>query len=172
MQYRIGHSWDTHRLVEGRPLILGGVSVESKLGLLGHSDADVVLHALAEALLGSLALGDLGELFPDNSPQTLNMSSKIILSECYQRVLDAGYILSNCDLMIYSENIKIKPIREEIRKSIAQILNCELSQISVKATTYEKMSFIGRNEAIACEAVCLVEKNANNTRGKTIIQKL
>ena len=156
---RVGHSWDTHRLVEGRELILGGIKIESKIGLLGHSDADVVLHAVAESILGSLALGDLGTFYPDNSDKTLNMDSKIILKECYQRVLEKGYHLNNIDLIIYSQNIKISPLREKIRESIANILNVEKDMISVKATTYEKMGFIGRGEAIACESVCLVESN-------------
>lgn len=156
---RIGHSWDTHKLVEGRKLILGGIEIESKIGLLGHSDADVVLHAVAECLLGSLALGDLGTFYPDNSEKTLNMDSKIILKECYEKVQLKGYHLNNIDLIIYSQNIKINPIREKIRQSIANILNVSVEQISVKATTYEKMGFIGRGEAIACEAVCLVESN-------------
>ena len=156
---RIGHSWDTHKLVDGRKLILGGVLVKSDIGLLGHSDADVVLHAVAESLLGSLALGDLGTFYPDNSDKTLDMDSKIILKECYSRVLDKGYHLNNLDVMIYSQNIKINPIRLDIQKSIANILNADLDQVSIKATTYEKMGFIGRGEAIACEAVCLVSND-------------
>lgn len=156
---RIGHAWDTHQLVEGRKLILGGVEVKSDKGLLGHSDADVVLHAVAEALLGSMALGDLGTFYPDNSNTTLNMDSKIILKECYQRVLDLGYSLNNIDLTIYAEYVKISPIREAIRDSIANILGINKGFISVKATTYEKMGFIGRGEAIACEAVVLVNEN-------------
>ena len=156
---RIGHSWDTHKLVDGRKLILGGVLVKSDIGLLGHSDADVVLHAVAESLLGSLALGDLGTFYPDNSDKTLDMDSKIILKECYSRVLDKGYHLNNLDVMIYSQNIKINPIRLDIQKSIANILNVDLDQVSIKATTYEKMGFIGRGEAIACEAVCLVSND-------------
>ena len=155
---RIGHAWDTHKLVEGRKLILGGVEFNSELGLLGHSDADVVLHAIAESLLGSLALGDLGTFYPDNSNETLNMDSKIILKECYERVVKEGYKLNNLDLTIYSENIKISPLREEIRKSISSILNLDLNQVSIKATTWEKMGFIGRGEAIAAECVCLIEK--------------
>ena len=154
---RIGHAWDTHKLVENRKLILGGVEFESNIGLLGHSDADVVLHAIAEAFLGSLALGDLGTFYPDNSDATLNMDSKIILKECYQKVLDAGYKLNNIDLTIYSEYIKIAPKRELIRKSIADILNVSIDQVSVKATTWEKMGFIGKGEAIASECVCLIE---------------
>ena len=155
---RIGHAWDTHKLVENRDLFLGGIKVESRLGLLGHSDADVVLHAVAESFLGALALGDLGTFYPDNSDKTLNMDSKIILKECYQRVLDKGYRLNNLDLTIYSQNIKISPIRNDIKNSIANMLNVDIDQISVKATTYEKMGFIGRGEALACECVCLIEK--------------
>ncbi len=154
---RIGHAWDTHKLVRDRKLFLGGLEVESDLGLLGHSDADVVLHAVAESLLGSLALGDLGTFYPDNSDKTLGMDSKIILKECYERVKKLGYHLNNLDLTIYSQNIKISPIREKMRKSIADILEIDISLVSVKATTYEKMGFIGRGEALACECVCLVE---------------
>ena len=155
---RIGHAWDTHKLVKGRKLILGGVEFDSEIGLLGHSDADVVLHAVAESLLGSLALGDLGAFYPDSSDATLNMDSKIILKECYQKILDKGYKLNNLDVTIYSEQIKISPKREEIRTSIAHILHVDINQISIKATTWERMGFIGRGEAIASECVCLIEK--------------
>lgn len=154
---RIGHAWDTHKLVTDRKLFLGGVEVNSELGLLGHSDADVVLHAVAESFLGALALGDLGTFYPDNSDITKDMDSKIILKECYKKVLENGYSLNNLDLTIYSQNIKISPIRMEIRKSISNILNVDVNKISVKATTYEKMGFIGRGEALACECVCLIE---------------
>lgn len=156
---RIGHAWDTHQLVQGRKLVLGGVPVESKVGLLGHSDADVVLHAVAESLLGSLALGDLGTFFPDTSPETLNMDSKKILKECYDKVKEHGFSLINLDLTIYSEVIKISPIREKIQFSISNLLDVSVDRISVKATTYEKMGFIGRGEALACECVCLVERD-------------
>lgn len=155
---RIGHAWDTHKLVENRKLILGGVEFESNIGLLGHSDADVVLHSISEAFLGSLALGDLGTFYPDNIEETLNMDSKIILKECYQKVLDLGYKLNNIDLTIYSEFIKISPKRELIRQSIANLLNISIDQVSVKATTWERMGFVGRGEAIASECVCLIEK--------------
>lgn len=154
---RIGHAWDTHKLVPNRKLYLGGLLVESNLGLLGHSDADVVLHAVAESLLGSLALGDLGSFYPDNSDKTLGMDSKIILKECYERVKEKGYHINNIDLTIYSQNIKISPIRDKMRESIAKILDIDISLVSVKATTYEKMGFIGRGEALACECVSLVE---------------
>ena len=155
---RIGHAWDTHKLVKGRKLILGGVEFESEIGLLGHSDADVVLHAVAESLLGSLALGDLGTFFPDNSAATLNMDSKVILEKCYQMVKGKGFKLINLDLTIYAEFIKIAPKRELIRKSISKLLDIDLDFVSVKATTHEKMGFIGSGEAMACECVCLVEK--------------
>ncbi len=155
---RIGHAWDTHPLVQNRKLILGGVEFKSDIGLFGHSDADVVLHAIAESFLGSLALGDLGTFFPDNSVATKNMDSRIILKECYQKVLQQGYVLNNLDITIYSEHIKISPQRDAIRKSIASLLDAELNQISVKATTWESMGFIGRGEAIAAECVCLIEK--------------
>lgn len=154
---RIGHAWDTHKLVENRKLILGGVEVDNPKGLLGHSDADVVLHAIAESLLGSLALGDLGSFFPDNSEKTKDMDSKYIVRSCYQMVLDKGFHLVNLDVTIYSEYIKIAPIRREIQQSVADILNVDCGQVSIKATTYEKMGFIGRGEALACESVCLVE---------------
>lgn len=156
--YRIGHAWDTHRLVENRKLILGGVEFEGKIGLLGHSDADVVLHAIAESFLGSLALGDLGKFYPDDKADTLNLDSKIILKECYQKILDKGYHLNNIDVTIYAEKIKISPKREDIRNSIADILNVDVNKISIKATTWEKMGFVGREEAIACECVCLIKK--------------
>ena len=156
---RIGHAWDTHRLVKDRDLYLGGIKIENEYGLLGHSDADVVLHAVAESLLGSLALGDLGYYYPDNSQKTLNMDSKIILKECYQMVLSRGFKLNNLDLTIYAEKIRISPIRDEIRRSIANIMDVDVAQISIKATTWEKMGFVGREEAIVCEAVCLVSND-------------
>jgi 2-C-methyl-D-erythritol 2,4-cyclodiphosphate synthase len=153
---RIGNAYDTHRLVEGRPLILGGVKVDYKLGLLGHSDADVVLHAIANAFLGSLALGDLGTFFPDTASSTLDMDSKVILKECYKMVTDRGYKLVNMDVMIFSEEVKINPIREKIRENVAKILNCDISQISIKATRGEKLGYIGRNEGISCESTLLI----------------
>ncbi len=153
---RIGNAYDTHRLVKDRDLILGGVKVPYELGLLGHSDADVVLHAIANAFLGSLALGDLGTFFPDNAKETLNMDSKIILAECYKKVRDKGYKLVNMDVMIFAQDVKINPIREEIRRNIANILNEDIDNISIKATTGEHIGYIGRNEGISCEATLLI----------------
>lgn len=156
---RIGNAYDTHRLAENRDLILGGVKVDYHLGLLGHSDADVVLHAIANAFLGSLALGDLGTFFPDTLDSTLNMDSKIILKKCYEMVLERGYKLVNMDVMIFAQEVKINPIREEIRKNVANILNCSIEQISIKATTGEKIGYIGRNEGISCEATLLISND-------------
>ena len=130
---RIGHAWDTHKVFPNRKLILGGVLIDYPLGLLGHSDADVVLHAVAESFLGALALGDLGTFFPDNSEKTLNIDSKIILKECYKKVLDLGYHLNNLDLTIYSQNVRIAPVREAIQESIARILDVDKSLVSIKA---------------------------------------
>ncbi len=156
---RIGNAYDTHRLVSGRKLILGGVVFDYPLGLLGHSDADVVLHAIANAFLGSLALGDLGTHFPDNSEKTLNMDSKVILSECYKMVKDKGYHLVNMDVMIFSEEVKINPFRDKIRECISHIIEEDIDKISIKATRGEKLGYIGRNEGISCECTLLVESN-------------
>ncbi len=154
---RIGNAYDTHRLVENRKLILGGVEVNYHLGLLGHSDADVVLHAISNAFLGSLALGDLGTFFPDNAESTKDMDSKVILEKCYSLVKEKNFRLVNMDVMIFSEEVKINPIREEIRKNISNILNEDISKISIKATRGEKLGYIGRNEGISCECTLLVE---------------
>ncbi len=155
---RIGHSWDVHQLVKGRKLILGGVLIDSEVGLLGHSDADVVLHAVAESLLGSMALGDLGTFFSDKDPKNKDIDSKEILAFCYEKVKEKNAFLVNLDLTIYSEFIKIAPIRDKIRESISNILRIEIDRISVKATTSERMGYIGRGEGIACECVCLVQE--------------
>lgn len=156
--YRVGHAWDVHRLVSRRDLYLGGLKIEGyQVGLLGHSDADVVLHAVAESLLGSLALGDLGTFFPDTDSKYLGMDSKIILKECYKKVLQKGYSLCNLDLTIFAENIKINSIRNDIQNSIANILCVQKDLISIKATTHEKMGYIGEGKAISCECVCMVK---------------
>lgn len=155
---RIGHAWDVHRLVGNRPLILGGIEIPYSLGLLGHSDADVLLHAIAEALLGSLALGDLGTFFPDNDVKYKDMDSKIILMEVYKMIQDKGYKIVNIDSTIYAEAPKLRPYIDEIRKSISNVLNIPIEDVSVKATTHEKMGSIGKKEAISSEAVVLIEK--------------
>lgn len=155
---RIGHAWDIHRLVKDRPLYLGGIKVEYELGLLGHSDADVLLHAIAESMLGALALGDLGTFFPDTDIKNKGLDSKFILKEVYKMVKDNGYELVNLDSTVYAEKPKLNPIIQDIRKSISNIINEDISKISVKATTYEKLGPIGNLEAISSEAVCLLKK--------------
>lgn len=157
--FRIGHAWDVHQLVEGRDLFLGGLKIEGySVGLLGHSDADVVLHSVAESLLGSLALGDLGTFFPDTDPKYKGMDSKLILRKCYQMILDNNYTLGNLDITIYAENVKINKVRIEMIDSISSILNVDKNKVSVKATTHEHMGFIGEGRAIASECVCLIIK--------------
>ena len=155
---RIGHAWDTHKLVKDRKLILGGIEFESDLGLLGHSDADALLHAIAESLLGALSLGDLGTHFPDNDPKYKGIDSKILLNKCYDMVKERGYIIVNLDTMVYAEAPKMKPYISLMRESISKILNINVEQISIKATTYEKMDAIGRGEAIACDSTVLLMK--------------
>ncbi len=158
---RIGHSWDIHRLVEGRKLILGGVEIPHEVGLLGHSDADCLLHSIAEALLGSLALGDLGAIFPDTDMANKDLDSSFILRKCYQMVLEKGYYICNIDSTIYAEKPKMRPFVDYIRKSISEILQLDIDKISVKATTHEKLGPIGEKKAIACETVVLVDKKSN-----------
>ena len=157
-QTRIGHSWDIHRLVEGRKLILGGIEIPFEKGLLGHSDADALLHAISESLLGALALGDLGTHFPDNDPKYKGIDSKVILKECLRLIKDKGYIIGNIDLMIYAEKPKMAPHILPMRKLISELLEINIDQISIKATTHEKMGVIGKEEAIACESVVLLKK--------------
>ena len=157
-KYRIGHSWDTHKLVSGRKLILGGIEIPFEKGLLGHSDADALLHAIAESMLGALSLGDLGTHFPDNDPKYKDIDSKILLRKCYELIKNEGYLIVNIDTMIYAEAPKMKPYILLMRESISNILGLDINQVSIKATTYEKMDAIGRGEAIACDSTVLLVK--------------
>lgn len=153
---RIGYGYDTHQLVEGRPLILGGVHIPYKKGLLGHSDADVLLHAITDALLGALALGDIGQHFPDTDPAHKNADSRLLLKHCYKLVIEKGYMLGNLDATIIAQQPKLMPHLPKICQTIADDLKLELNQVSVKATTNEKMGFVGREEGIAVNAVVLL----------------
>ena len=157
-EYKIGHSFDLHRLIENRPLILGGINIPFEKGLLGHSDGDSLIHAIAEAILGALALGDLGKLYPDNDPNTLGIDSKIILKDVYNKMIDAGYLINNIDCMIYAEKPKMAPYILDMRKVIASVLNIDIALISIKATTYETLGEIGENKAIAADATVLLVK--------------
>ncbi|PKK98883.1 MAG: 2-C-methyl-D-erythritol 2,4-cyclodiphosphate synthase [Tenericutes bacterium HGW-Tenericutes-2] len=155
---RIGHSFDIHQLVENRPLILGGIQIPFEKGLLGHSDADVLLHAIAEAMLGALALGDLGSFYPDTDPAYKDIDSKRILKETYDLIRQKGYEIGNIDATVYAELPKLNPHIKNIKENISKLLTIRDDQISVKATTYEKMDAIGEQKAIASEAVVLLKK--------------
>ncbi|MBO6795182.1 MAG: 2-C-methyl-D-erythritol 2,4-cyclodiphosphate synthase [Balneolaceae bacterium] len=153
---RIGYGFDTHKLVEGRKLILGGVEIPFEKGLLGHSDADVLLHAITDALLGAVALGDIGQHFPDTDPEFKDADSRKLLTHCYQLVKKEGYILGNIDATVVAQRPKLMPFMPAIRQTIADDLEVNLNQISVKATTSEKMGFVGREEGITVSAVALL----------------
>lgn len=153
---RIGHGYDAHRLVEGRKLILGGVEIPYEKGLAGHSDADVLLHALADAILGAAALGDIGKLFPDNDPAIEGIDSRIILREAAERIRELGYAIENCDVTMIAQRPKLAPFIERMRNNIADDLGVELASVSVKATTEEHMGFTGTGDGMRCHAVVLL----------------
>lgn len=155
---RIGFGYDVHPFEEGRTLVLGGVEIPGHRGLKGHSDADVLLHALTDALYGSLALGDIGSHFPDTDPEYKNADSAVLLSECYSEILENGYKIINADITVVAEKPKLQAHIPAIRKRISELLSCSVIAISVKATTSEKMGFVGREEGIAVHAVVLVEE--------------
>ncbi len=158
MEIKVGLGFDVHPLVEGRKLILGGIEIAHDKGLLGHSDADVLLHALCDAMLGALALGDIGVHFPNTSDEFKNIDSKILLEKCNQLIWKEGYELNNADVMLLCEKPKISPFVLEMRKTIASILYSTLDQISIKATTMETLGYIGREEGIAAQAIVSLRK--------------
>ena len=155
---RIGHGYDVHKLVEGRDLILGGVKIGHKLGLLGHSDADVLLHAVSDALLGAAGLGDIGRHFPDTDPQYKGADSLKLLSIVGEMVAAAGYRVSNIDVTMIAQKPKLKDHIGAMERNIAAALNLETGRVNVKATTEEKLGFTGREEGLSCHAVCLLEE--------------
>jgi 2-C-methyl-D-erythritol 2,4-cyclodiphosphate synthase len=155
---RIGHGYDVHKLVEGRDLILGGVKIEHSLGLLGHSDADVLLHAVSDALLGAAGLGDIGKHFPDTDPQYKGADSLKLLQIVAQRVREAGYRVSNIDVTMIAQRPKLRPHIERMEANIASAVGIDVSRINVKATTEEKLGFTGTEQGMACHAVCLLEE--------------
>jgi len=156
---RIGQGFDVHRLVEGRKLILGGVEIPFKQGLLGHSDADVLLHAIMDALLGALSLGDIGQHFPDTDPAYSGADSMRLLAGVWELVVAQGYRLGNLDCSILAEQPKMKPHIPAMTTKIATALAASGTQVSIKATTTEKLGFVGREEGIAAQAVVLLEKS-------------
>lgn len=154
---RIGNGYDVHRFAENRDLILGGVKIPYELGLLGHSDADVLLHAIMDALLGAAALGDIGKLFPDTDERFRGADSIMLLKEVCRVLADNGYKIINIDSIVIAQKPKLAPHIEQMRQNIANACNIELNQVSVKATTEEKLGFTGRLEGISSHAVCLID---------------
>ena len=155
---RIGHGYDVHRLVEGRALILGGVQIPYEKGLLGHSDADVLTHAVMDACLGALALGDIGKHFPDNDPQYCGADSIVLLKHVKSLMDEKGYHLSNVDVTIIAQAPKLASYIPLMRDKLAEALGCEVDRVSVKATTEEGLGFTGSGEGMAVHAVCLLEQ--------------
>ena len=163
---RIGHGYDVHRLVEGRPLILGGVEIDYNLGLLGHSDADVLLHAICDALLGALGRGDLGQHFPDTDADFAGIDSRKLLREVITKMVAADYQLENLDATIICQKPKLAPYIAAMVKRIAADCHVEPDQINVKATTTEQLGFPGRGEGIAVHAVVLLQRNKKRLAAK------
>lgn len=159
MNFRIGHGYDVHQLVDGRDLILGGVKIPHHLGLLGHSDADVLLHAISDALLGACALGDIGKHFPDTDEEYRGADSLVLLACVKEIINNAGYEVGNIDATVVAQSPKLAPFVQQMRLNIARALEIELDAVSVKATTEEHLGFTGEEKGISAHAVCLVYKN-------------
>lgn len=155
---RIGHGYDVHRLVEGRPLILGGVHIPYEKGLLGHSDADVLLHAVSDALLGAAGLGDIGKHFPDTDPQYKGADSMELLRIVVGCVMEKGYRISNIDVTMIAQKPKLRPHIEAMEQNIAAAVGIDADRVNVKATTEEQLGFTGTGEGMRCHAVCLLEE--------------
>lgn len=160
---RVGFGYDVHQLVVGRPLWLGGILIPHTMGLLGHSDSDVLIHAICDALLGAANLRDIGYHFPDTSETTLNMDSKVILKQTMKLIRQKGYEFVNLDATVCAERPKINPHVENMKQCLAQVMETDIDSISIKATTTEKLGFTGREEGISSYATVLIEKVAINT---------
>ena len=155
---RIGHGYDVHRLVEGRDLILGGVKIDYEKGLLGHSDADVLLHAVSDALLGAAGLGDIGRHFPDTDPKYKGADSLELLREVYRKISEKGFRVGNIDVTMIAQKPKLKDFIPQMRENIAAAVNVTPDRVNVKATTEENLGFTGSGEGMSCHAVCLLEE--------------
>lgn len=153
---RIGEGWDTHQLVTGRPLILGGITIPHSHGLLGHSDADALAHAITDALLGAASLGDIGKLFPDTAAEFKGADSMVLLAEAYRRVREAGWLLVNIDTTVIAQAPKMAPHIPAMRARLAEVLGVDAAQVNVKAKTAEQMGPVGEGRAIEARAVCLL----------------
>lgn len=156
--FRTGLGFDVHAFAEGRKLIIGGVEIPNEKGLLGHSDADVLLHAISDALLGALALGDIGQHFPDTDPEYKNSDSRILLAKVYELIKGKGYRIGNVDAVVAMQKPKLAPYILRMREIIAELLNTEVENISIKATTTEKLGFVGREEGVSAFATVLLNK--------------
>ncbi|MEL3973403.1 2-C-methyl-D-erythritol 2,4-cyclodiphosphate synthase [Rossellomorea oryzaecorticis] len=156
--FRIGQGFDVHQLTEGRPLIMGGITIPYEKGLLGHSDADVLLHAVADGCLGAIAAGDIGKHFPDTDPEFKDADSAKLLQHVWMLVKDEGYELGNIDCTIIAQKPKMAPYIDEMRARIAELLEADITQVNVKATTSEKLGFTGRGEGIAAQTTVLIQK--------------
>ena len=155
---RIGHGYDVHRLVEGRDLILGGVKIDYEKGLLGHSDADVLLHAVSDALLGAAGLGDIGRHFPDTDPKYKGADSLELLREVYRKISEKGYRVGNIDVTMVAQRPKLKDFIPQMQENIAAAVGVTPERVNVKATTEERLGFTGTGEGMSCHAVCLLEE--------------
>ena len=155
--------YDVHRLVEGRELWMGGIKLDYEKGLLGHSDADVLIHAICDAILGAANMRDIGYHFPDTSAETLNMDSKVILKKTIELIASKGYALGNIDATICAERPKMNPHIPQMQETMAKVIGCDPDQISIKATTTEKLGFTGRQEGISAYAVALIQKTQTDT---------
>lgn len=155
---RIGHGYDVHKLIEGRKLILGGIEVPHTLGLLGHSDADVLTHAIMDALLGAAALGDIGQHFPDNDDRYLGADSTVLLGHVMELIREKGYRVGNVDATIIAQKPKLMPYLPLMRKKLADVMEIQEDQLNLKATTEEQLGFTGRQEGISAHCVCLLEE--------------
>lgn len=154
---RIGHGYDVHRFCEGRPLFLGGVKIPYEKGLLGHSDADVLLHAICDALLGAAAMGDIGKHFPDTDEQFKGIDSKLLLKKVCEKINRKGLKVVNIDATVIAQKPKISPFVEKMKKNVAEILGTDIDSINIKGTTEEGLGFTGELKGIACHCVCLIE---------------
>ena len=159
MKIRIGHGFDVHRFGGEGPCTLGGVKVPYEKGLVAHSDGDVLIHAVCDAILGALALGDIGHFYPDNDDKFLNIDSRILLRDVYLKIKTLGFVIGNVDVTVLAQVPKLAPYEQKMRENLAEDLQTDLQNVSITATTTEKLGFVGRKEGIAVEAVVLLERN-------------
>jgi 2-C-methyl-D-erythritol 2,4-cyclodiphosphate synthase len=167
-EMRIGSGYDVHRLVAGRPLIVGGVTIDYHKGLEGHSDADVLIHAVCDAILGATGQGDIGDHFPDTDPQYYGISSMVLLDRCRQELDNRQYEVSNLDCIVFAQQPRFSPYKQAMKENMARVLNVDPSRVNVKATTTEKLGFIGKEQGIAAQCTLLIKKKTTLNDQETI----